>query len=284
MSNNDSGRARPLIYAHRGSSMLAPENTLEAYLWSLEQGADVLETDIRISADGCLFMFHDETLERTTNGSGRFIDADSAQLKTLDASCGFLTPEATGGDNQGNRFPANGLQHIELLTLQELFEALPSTWINIDIKDDLQTAADALIRLIQQYDRVATTTVGSFHKDVMLYLRQQAPEIRTAALKNEVMTLYFERFNPFRRQPTSSHAQQPVVIPPTAAFHALQIPVQWRGIQLATPTFVNHVQRLGYEVVFWTVNDEATLVRLAELGVDGVVTDLPGLARDIFGR
>ena len=263
----------PAIYAHRGSSIMAPENTLPAYQWSLDQGCDVLETDIRISRDGCLFMFHDATLERTTNGFGAVADTSSADLKQLDAAYRFYAPgEQLTRDWQ-----------VSLLTLEELFASYPTTRINIDVKDNLITAADEVIRLIDRFDRQAITTVGSFHTDVIIHLRQQAPYIRTAALQQEVAQLYFGRFlGSFGPYATKRLQQDTQAAKPRAAFQALQIPLTWRGLRLATPAFVRFGQRLGYDMVYWTVNDVATLQRLKKLGVDGVVTDRTDIARKVF--
>lgn len=268
-----SATATPAIYAHRGSSIMAPENTLPAYQWSLDQGCDVLETDIRMSSDGCLFMFHDATLERTTNGHGALADASSAQLKSLDAAYRFLAPE-----EQITR-----AWQVSLLTLEELFASYPKTRINIDIKDKTSKAADEVIRLIDQFDRQAITIVGSFHTDVIIHLRRKAPHIRTAALQQEVAQLYFGRFlGSFGPTASKRLKQDTRAMKPYTAFEALQIPVIWRGLRLATPSFVRFGQSHGYEMVYWTVNDEATLKRLQTLGVDGVVTDRTDIARRVF--
>jgi len=77
-------KKRSTIYAHRGSSIVMPENTLLAYEWALAQGADVLETDVRLSRDGTLHMFHDEGLSRITETSGLVLDVSDDDLNALD--------------------------------------------------------------------------------------------------------------------------------------------------------------------------------------------------------
>ena len=268
---------------------MAPENTLPAYQWAIDQGCEVLETDVRLSRDKCLFMFHDETLNRTTDGNGRVADATSGTLKNLDAAFRFCTP----GDCIKRAWQTS------LLTLEELFASYPTTRINIDIKDNLETAADEVIHLVDRFDRRKLTTVGSFHTNVIMHLRRKAPHIRTAALKEEVAQLYFGRFagplkpaaarvNPEKtnRQANDTqsrrawHGQDEREA--TDAFATLQIPLSWRGLRLATPAFVRFGQGLGYEMVFWTVNDTKTLQRLQAIGVDGVVTDRADIASGIF--
>ena len=265
----DRSSRAPAIYAHRGSSIMAPENTLPAYEWALEHGSDVLETDIRLSRDGCLFMFHDEHLERTTDGNGRVADTMSSSLKRLNAAAHFARP----GEQLVRPW------RVSLLTLEELFASYPAVRINIDIKDNSKDAANELIRLIEQFGRYELTTVGSFYRDVMVYLRNKAPTIRTAAVKEEVAQIYFGRFagpiKPDCAKPVDAKTRpQP--------FEALQIPTSWHGIRLATPAFVRFGQQLGYEMVYWTINDEHTMKRLQSIGVDGVVTDRPDIAHQVF--
>ena len=272
---------------------MAPENTLPAYQWALDQGCAVLETDVRLSRDNCLFMFHDETLNRTTDGHGRVADASSATLKNLNAAYRFCTP----GEHIARAWQTS------CLTLEELFASFPSTRINIDIKDNVDLAANEVIRLIDQFDRSGLTTVGSFYTDVILHLRREAPHIRTAALKEEVAKLYFGRFagrfGPAgARKNASGNLDKQVHASDSArrvwekrerdkttdSFEALQIPMHWHGLRLATPAFIRFGQSLGYEMVFWTVNDTKTLERLLAMGVDGVVTDRTDIAASVFSR
>ncbi len=276
---HDRSTRSPAIYAHRGSSIMAPENTLPAYEWSLEHGSAVLETDVRLSRDGCLFMFHDENLERTTDGSGLVADTTASRLKQLNAAAKFHRP----GD------PVARPWCVSLLTLEELFASYPTVPITIDIKDNSSTAADEVIRLVKRFERYELTVVGSFFSEVILYLRKKAPEIKTAALIHEVAQLYFGRFAKIGKLAKLEKMAKPAGLTsvkkegdPTGSFQALQIPMSWYGIRLATHQFVRYGQQLGYDMVYWTVNDEATLKRLQQLGVDGVVTDRPDIAQRIF--
>ncbi len=249
---------RPAIYAHRGSSIVMPENTIQAYEWALAQGADVLETDIRLSSDGTLFMFHDEDLSRITQASGPVLSASDDELCALDAAYHFT-------DDKGQSLRGSG---VRLITLEELFTRFPDVPINIDIKDNIEQAAIETARLIEAYDRLDLTTVGSFHTNVITHLRGIAPLVRTAALKGEVANLYFGRCLPRK----VSHC----------CFCALQIPQTYMSLPLATRAFVEYGKSLGIEMVFWTVNDVADMQRLWDLGVDGIVTDYPDLAYELF--
>lgn len=236
-----------------------PENTLSAYQWALNNGASVLETDVRLSRDGTLFMFHDESLERITDGQGTVISTADRQLRQLNAAC----------RNHETQFHAAPVpENVPLITLEELFQRLPDAAINIDIKDNLIEAADEVNRLIERYDRRSLTTVGSFHASVILHLRALNPMIRTAALKGEAARLYFGRWLGLGTE-TSNYA-------------ALQIPTRYKGLPLATQSFVTYCQGLGLEVVFWTVNEPEMFERLQALGVNGVVTDYSDIAQQVF--
>ena len=260
-------RTRPAIYAHRGSSTVMPENTCAAYDWALALGSDVLETDVRLSAQGTLFMFHDEKLDRVTNGTGPIGKADDTQISALDAAYHFVKPDGTSMRDQG----------INLISLDELFVRYPDTRINIDIKDNHQRAVDEIVRLIRHYNRTALTTVGSFHTKMIRSLRAVAPEIRTAALKEEVASLYFGRV-----LPGSGHAKSDASI--KRPYKALQMPLRYYGIPLTTKKFIALGRSLGLDLVFWTVNEKEEMEKLLSLGVDGIVTDRPDLAKEVVGE
>ena len=110
-----------LIYGHRGASGYAPENTLEAFRLSMEMGADGFELDVHMSADGELVVIHDETVNRTTNGTGFVKDLTLAQLKALDA-CNGMTQ----------------YRGVKIPTLGEVFDLIRDTHhiVNVEVKTD----------------------------------------------------------------------------------------------------------------------------------------------------
>lgn len=245
----------PKLFAHRGTSLLAPENTQAAFDLAVQYQADVLETDVRLSKDGVVMVTHDETLQRTTNGSGRVRDHSLQALKQLDAGCGFR-------DLSGNPYQGPSLS---LLTLDELFDQYPDVGINIDIKDNDAEAARAIAEVIKRRcDRPGASqwiNVGSFHAPVINQFRQLAPEVSTAATRQEVARLVFGGTN--RLIPN---------------YRLLQIPESYWGIQLNRDRLINKVHRLGCEVAYWTINDAQQINKLLKKGCDGVVTDRPDLA------
>src|SRR5512139_1614857 len=111
---------QPVVFAHRGASAHAPENTLAAFELALAQQADAIELDVKLSADGQVMVIHDSSVDRTTNGHGKVQDMTLAELKALDAGSFFNSQFA------GEKIP----------TLNEVFEAMGKrTFINIELKN-----------------------------------------------------------------------------------------------------------------------------------------------------
>ncbi len=257
----DTQDTRTRIYAHRGSTLLAPENTAKAFDLALQHQADVLETDVRLSRDGVVMVTHDERLDRTTNGRGRVIDHSAANITRLDAGHHFTDLDGRAWRNEGARIESLG----------ELFERYPDVHVNIDIKDRSDTAATAVASAIERAGREHSVTVGSFHAATLAHFRQCAPEVATAASQQEVARLYFSRSG--RKGPGS---------PQTHSFNYLQIPVSWYGLPLARRRFIAKAQDQGLQMVYWTINDVALMTRLASVGVNGIVTDRPDLAQSVL--
>src|SRR5690348_16209850 len=119
----------PLFFAHRGGSALAPENTLVAYEKGLSYGADALELDIHPTCDGEIVVIHDDTLDRTTDGSGRVSGFTLDDLRQFDAGYRF-TPDS------GATYPYRG-QGVRIPTLAEVYERFSDARVNIEIKEDI---------------------------------------------------------------------------------------------------------------------------------------------------
>lgn len=253
------GRApvRPRIYAHRGSTLLAPENTALAFDLALGFGADVLETDVRLARDGVVMVVHDDRLERTTDGRGRVRDLGSADVARLDAGARFTDLHGAAWRGRGARIEP----------LDALLERYPEVAINVDIKDADGAAADAVAASIARCAAQARVTVGSFHGAVLARFRDVAPGVATAAGQAEVAALYFRPRAP-RRVP----------------YRYLQIPPSWFGLPLARPGFIARAAALGVDTVYWTIDDPARMRELVRRGATGIVTDRADVAAATFGR
>ena len=243
------------VYGHRGSTLLAPENTVEAFELALGYRVDVLEIDVRLSRDGEVIVTHDERVDRTCNGQGKVAELSLKDLKKLDAGYHFVDLNGQHYRNQGVRLP----------TLSELFERFPTTRINIDIKDNSQKAALAVADCINRADKTTLTNVGSFHAEALAHFRKALPSVTTAATQSEVAKLYFGR------QLVQSFDYQ-----------YLQIPVSFFALPLATRRFIQLAKSQGIGVVYWTVNEKESMQKLMSLGATGVVTDRPDLAMELL--
>ena len=252
---------RPLLFAHRGGAALAPENTLPAFLNGVRLGADALELDVRLTADDQVVVFHDETLERTTNGNGKVRDHTLDELKQLDAGYNFTS-------DGGTSYPFRD-QGVTISTLAEVYAEFPAQLINIDIKDPVPEAAERLAAVIEQAGASDRTIVGSFHADILEHFRHLSPAVATAASEGETRTFYLLNLVGLGR------LHRPLG-------DAYQIPTSAGPAQLATPRFINNAQRLNQAVHYWTIDDPAEMQRLLEMGADGIITDRPDLALEVF--
>ncbi len=252
---------RPLLFAHRGGSALAPENTLPAFLNGVRFGADALELDIRLTADNQVVVFHDETLERTTNGSGKVRDHTLDELKQLDAGYHFTSDD-------GATYPFRD-QGVTIPTLAEVYAKFPAHLINIDIKDPLPEAAKHLSEVIELAGATDRTIVGSFHSDILTQFRNLVPDVATAASEGETRAFYLLNLVGLGR------LHRPLG-------DVYQILTSAGPAQLATPRFISNAHRLNQAVHYWTIDDPDEMRRLLEMGADGIITDRPDLALEIF--
>jgi len=257
IAGNEQAAAEFVLYAHRGSTLLAPENTLTAFQLALKYGADVMEIDVRLSRDGEVIVIHDERVDRTCNAQGRVRDLSLQKLKTLNAGHHFV-------DMEGRRYRDT---KTSLLSLSELFELMPETPVNIDIKDNSQAAAMAVATVIEKSARTSSVNVGSFHSQALAHFRQRLPEVTTAASQAEVAQLYFKRG-----------------MYTSVAFQYLQIPLRYMGVPLATRSFIRHASQRGIKSVFWTINDAHNMQMLIARKATGLVTDRVDIAGPLLGK
>jgi glycerophosphoryl diester phosphodiesterase len=253
----------PLRIAHRGGAGIWPENTLHAFERAAQLGVDMIELDIHASADGVLVVMHDETVDRTTDGTGLIRQKTLAELKTLDAGYHWT-------DDGGQSYPFRGMG-IGIPTLEEVLQALPQMPMIVEIKQAVPAITNALCRLIRQYGRQEDLIIGSFHVDALREMRQICPEVATSAHANEVRL--FVALNFLRLTRTYSPAP-----------FAFQVPVRQDNIEIVTPSFVRGAHERGMQVHVWTVNDLAEMEYLIRIGVDGLITDHPDRLMELLVR
>jgi glycerophosphoryl diester phosphodiesterase len=245
---------RPLVMAHRGGGGLWPENTLYAFERAAEIGADVIETEIQSTADDNLVFIHDETIDRTTNATGPVNSFTLRELKKFDAGYHWTA-------DGGRTFPFRG-KGITVPTLEEVFTALPTTRINIDLKQISPPLASKLCGLLHSFDRVEKVMVASFGTKALRNFRQVCSGVATSASQREV-TLFFLMNLIFLGAAYG---------PPC---HALQIPEYSSGMHVLTKRFLRTAHSRNLKVHVWTVNEVEDMKRLLNLGVDGIITDYP---------
>lgn len=245
----------PLFFAHRGGSLLRPENTLPAFEHGMSFGADALELDIQQTHDGELVVIHDPTLDRTTSRSGPVATYMLDELREIDAGYRF-TPD------NGATFPYRG-QGITIPTLREVFERFPDTRINIDLKESTPEREETLWALIQEFEAEDRICAGCFdHLALMRFRQLTGGRVATSASPREVRNFLLTAL---------SHTTNWL----RPAYDALQVPDTYRSVRVVSRTTVEAAHRLGIEVHVWTVDERGHMEALLALGVDGLMTDRP---------
>ena len=246
-----------MLIAHRGGAKLAPENTIEsfrngAYTW----GADMLELDVRLTRDGQVVVFHDATLDRTTDGSGLVADHPLAAIKELDAGYRFADLEGE------HSFRGRG---VVVPTLDEVLEVCPDVWINVEVKETRVTRP--LLQVIERHGA---------HERVLIAAEIEA--WRTAARG------YPGPWGVSRRQALLFWVTRllPRGGPYTPAADIFQLPEFWKGMRVISPGFVREAHRRNMPVQVWTVDDPDDMRRLLSWGVDGIQSDRPDLLADVL--
>ena len=243
----------PIRFAHRGSRTMWPENTMMAFQGAVDLGYRYLETDLHVSRDQRVVLFHDDSLERLTNGKGRFWDHDWETLRALDAAHQF---DKSGG------YPQRG-QGVVMPLLEDALRAFPDALFNLDLKQPRIEAvvADEIARLGAE-DRVL---IGSFYDARIRRFREITEgRIATSAGPREIS-----------RAVSASYARRAAAGPSDV----LQVPER-----LATKRLVEAAHRADRQVHVWTVNDPGAMRRLLDIGADGIMTDRPDLLNEVMGR
>lgn len=245
---------RPLVIAHRGGAGLWPENTLYAFGRAASLGVDVIEFDVRSTADGALVVFHDATVERTTGGKGPVGAMKLEELKRLDAAYRW-SPDG------GKSFPLRG-SGVGVPTLEEVFAALPEMRFVIEPKRGMTSAAGALCRVVRGRAMEEKVLVASFTQSVLEEFRRECPGVATSAGPGEV-----SKFLALSKAGLGASY--------SPSMQAVQVPEYAGGVRVITRGLVEAAHERNLEVHAWTVNDASAMSGLIELGVDGIMTDYP---------
>jgi glycerophosphoryl diester phosphodiesterase len=238
----------PLVIAHRGASFVAPENTLLAFRLASELGADAIELDAKLTADGHVVIHHDRTLERTTNGSGPLSRRTLEELQRLDA-----------GSHLDSRFAGERIP-----TLRQVFQEIGDRLlINIELTNyfrPFNELPEVVTRTIFEFDLMGRVLISSFNAIALLKVRRFAPEVPLGLLVMDTEPVWLISF--FRLM-TSYQAYHP-------------------SYKMVDKPLVQREHHLGHRVNVWTVNEKDQIRELVRMGIDGVITDVPDIAREVL--
>ncbi len=246
-----------IVVAHRGASTRAPENTMEAYRLGVEDGADAIELDVHLTADGQLAVIHDETLDRTTDRTGRVAELTMAEIREADAGAGFTRPDDSG-------WPFRG-QGLTVPTLPEVLTWLPPE-VGLVIEIKARAAAEAVVEAVRGHAVLddARLSVISFDEAAIERVRELEPGIKTGYLLVPTQPI------------------EPALVWATEHGHTGVYP--WEGdIGLDPLPLMAQAKAFGREIGCYVVNDPERMKHLAACGLWGFVTDVPDVARQALG-
>lgn len=232
-----------IAIAHRGGGLEGEENTLPAFNHAVTLGFTHTELDVHATRDGVVVIHHDPDLSRLCDDPRRIADMDWHALQQV---------RTKGG--------------AEIPRLQDLLEAHPALHITIEAKSD--SVVEPLCDLVTRIGVLSRISIGAFAPERTTRARKiLGPGLLWSPAHGQVARLFARGLGlPFGLQD----------------FGVVQIPPEWKGIAIVTPRFLRAAHAAGVRVQVWTVNEEPEMHRLLDLGVDGLMTDRPGLLRDVL--
>lgn len=261
MSSGTSASRRPLVIAHRGASEHMPEHTLAAYVQAIDDGADGLEADVRLTADGHLVCVHDRRIDRTSNGEGALSTLELADLKSLDFGGWQQAPGAVELPDQVSA------DHSQVLTLERLLELVVDSprhiQLLVETKHPTRYAGLVERRLVEMLRRFGLdgwvpveetqVTVMSFSDVALRRVRRLAPGVPLVMLMERVPVAYRSGMLP----------------------KGVRVAGPGLPVVKAHPRYPRKVQDAGSRVFVWTVDDPADVELVCGLGVDAIITNRP---------
>jgi len=240
----------PLVIGHRGASAKAPENTISAFALAIQEGADAIEFDVKLSSDDHVVVIHDHTLERTTNGKGKVAETSLKSLKELDAGSKFSQEFA------GENIP----------TLDEVFEVVGNKILmNVELTN-YSTPLDGLVgkvvELVKKHGMEKQVLFSSFLARNLRITRRLLPEVPRGLLAYSGWLGFLARNVGQKKQFQALHPY----------------------LDDVNQDLVRKIHAAGKRIHVWTVNGEENLKKMLEYSVDGIFTDDPGFLRQLLGQ
>lgn len=255
---------RPQVFAHRGGAALGPENTIAAFDLGLESGADGIELDVHLSADGVVVVHHDDTLDRTTDASGPVAARTADELARVDAGARFVT---ASGDA-----PFRG-QGIGVPTLRQVLLRHADVPVIVEMKVNTATMGEAVAETVRMAGAAERVCAAGFGARSLRAARRALPEMATSACAPEVRLALYGSWVAWR-------ARRP-------SYRAYQVPEYAGRVRIVSPRFIRHAHAAGVRVQVWTVDERSDMERLLAWGADALISNRPDLAvavRDAFVR
>ncbi|MCY7375785.1 MAG: hypothetical protein LH472_07415 [Pyrinomonadaceae bacterium] len=246
---------KPLIIAHRGASASAPENTFAAFQKAIDNGADGIEFDVRLSKDGIPVVFHDADLRRLAKIKNRVADLTAEELSRIDVGSWFNKAFPNRADS---RFSAETIP-----TLKQLLDFLSGCkgliYIELKGKETITAElAEAVCNLIKRTNLLPNIIVKSFKLEGVKIAKQLLPEVRTAALfEPKVLTIL--------RKKTQ-------ILEAARKYNADEISIHY---SLATEKFVRKAREMGFSIVIWTADNPVWVKRAFDFGIKAIITNTP---------
>ncbi len=275
---------KALVSAHRSGKDIAPENTMAAFQYCIENenfNVDIYEFDLHITKDGKLILLHDSTLDRTTNSAEHF---GAEGVKPSEKTYEELR-ELNFGENFENtqgEYPYRGLRgddipdELRAVLLEDVLDYLESNGgfqYIIEIKDSGENgkrACDELYRILKEKELLEEVVFGTFNPDVTAYADEHYPDMLRSASIAETIVFYvlcgygIDVGEDFFK------------------YEALQIPSERAIIYLNTPRVINYAHRNNIAVQYWTINDADEVEYLNSIGADCIMSDNPDMAYDVI--
>lgn len=234
----------PIVVAHRGGAGECPENTAEAFLTMVERGFRYLETDARATLDGVAVLSHDATLDRTVGVGGKVR--------------GYTWRELARVRGREGRPAA--------MRVDEAFEKYPDAVFNIDAKSD--DVAAPLARAIREAGAQSRVCVASFSERRLRRLRGELPGTASSLGIGAIARIV-------AASPARKGAARRRLLKGLPEAQVAQVPLSFRGVPVLTERFVASAHEAGIAVHAWTIDDVDVAARLLDMGVDGIITDVP---------
>jgi glycerophosphoryl diester phosphodiesterase len=284
---------RPIVIAHAGGDFEAPHSTMYAFTEAALAGADVLELDVMLTADEVLVVHHDDTVDRTTQATGRTRTFTYDELAALDNAfwwvAGTWSDQSLPDDaytlrgvRTGERPPpaGYGADDFRIETFRSIATAFPDHVLDVEIK--VQSTADGAPDLVQSartaavlaeeivaLDRTDSVVVVSFDAGTIAAFRELAPDVATSPALETLVSWY---------------VGEPVEFAPTDL--VFQVPPVYEGVEVLTPDVIARAHADGFEVWVWmddtSTQEQADFYRdLLARGADGLLVSRPSVARDV---